>query len=913
MKLLIRKLSICTFVSVVIFVSSYTQVLAEDVEIYNRLQTEPNVLFILDQSESMLQMVGSTGLTRDQVVKQAFQTVMSQPYQNLNVGFMDYGRDNGAGVDLPVADVNDFAKNVEPDVVSTTETYASLLTRFSNNLEGPQPNAKTALVEALLEAAKYYRGDIIDNLSQGIGNQGTWDDSQSRYTGGHWRAAGPRTLTVGASTPVQGSYCHHSSSPAGAPYSQCSNPFPGTCQNRPADPPSTWPPVTHQHGSSCTNPPGYGCTQYDITGTECVTYGCLGGTTPNPTHTHPGGSDPGHPAYVRCRETDYTTAKKYISPIQSACTENFIVLLSDGAPTILGSHEQTSIQGFAGTSSCDDLSTTYGFTDPSILSKGRCGPDLTKAISTLDIAPWVSGTQTVNTYTIGFDLGAGANEAKQYLQTLATEGNGQYFDATGSGGTTGLVTIFQNIFNAITNKSRTIARVGNTLDLGTLGSSLDDVYVPMFTAMPNKPRWPGNLKGFTLDPSGVLVGLDGNPIFQASGDFSPLTRSYWSTSADGGSAKLGGAAQHIDPTTRNAMTDDGAGTSRSLVSLDAANTSLTGNPALFGLPGGTPTTDIQDLINWARGVDIDDEDLNPSTTNRKAMGDALHTDPIIAQYDPNDDGVIDQKVAFFMTNEGYLHAIDVTGNTSGTGGNELFSYMPSDLLDNLDTLRKNVVGPKVYGLDGPLVMYQAGGLANANGAKYLFFGMRRGGMNYYALDISNPTSPSLMWVIEGGSGDYKELAQSWSEPIVTKVLHGGSAKLALIMGGGYDTTQDTATSYTADTRGRAIYVVDAMTGAKLWSAGPNTLTPNSPDTHDLDLSLANGIAADVSVIDFDSDLVADRLYFADTGGSIWRIDFQGDLTGTVGSVEIFLDMNLRIYTVLLQTIIESFLQDQLLR
>ena len=69
-----------------------------------------------------------------------------------------------------------------------------------------------------------------------------------------------------------------------------------------------------------------------------------------------------------------------------------------------------------------------------------------------------------------------------------------------------------------------------------------------------------------------------------------------------------------------------------------------------------------------------------------------------------------------------------------------------------------------------------------------------------------------------------------------------------------------------------------MTGEKIWSAGPSS----SPDSHDLDLALTNGIAGDVSVIDFDNDQLVDRMYFGDMGGHIWRIDIQGDLDGSAG-------------------------------
>jgi type IV pilus assembly protein PilY1 len=454
-------------------------------------------------------------------------------------------------------------------------------------------------------------------------------------------------------------------------------------------------------------------------------------------------------------------------------------LLSDGGPTILVGHEQTSIKNIAGISSCEDLSTA-GFSDPSIQQKGVCGPDLVKALANNDQAPSITGTQTVNTYTVGFDLGAGASEAKDYLQKLATDGNGQFFDANGAGGVNNLVNIFQNIFNSITQKPLTIARLGTTIDVSTLSSSRDEVYVPTFSAAPGQPRWPGNLKGYTLDLLGFLKGLDNKPVFMANGDFNPSSRSYWSASADGGSVASGGVASLLNPSVRNLKTDEGPGASRSLQSLDSANSTLTGNPSLFGLPVTTILADVQEHVDWIRGIDVDDENTNGNTTeSRNSIGDALHTEPVVANYDgsktdPIAGGSID-RVVFFMTNEGYLHAINVTGNTSSDSGTELFAYMPSDLLPNTDILRTDVGGdPKVYGLDGPMTLFQVGGITNVAGSKYLFFGMRRGGMNYYAMDVTDPLAPSLMWVIEGGSGDFQEMGQSWSKPIVTNVNVGGT-------------------------------------------------------------------------------------------------------------------------------------------
>ncbi len=875
MNMVVRKCLTIFSISVLIFAVGATSVFAEDIEIYTGNSTNANVLFILDQSESMLQLVGSTGKTRDQVAKEAFQAVMSQSYQNLNVGFMDYGRDNGAGVDLPVVDINQPAKNVEPGVVSTTETYASMISRFANNLEGPQPNAKTALVEALLEAAKYYRGDVIDNLSQGIGTQGTWDDGQSRYTGGSWRAAGPRTLTTGGSSPVAGSYCHTASSPAGAPYSQCNNIFPGSCQNKSAT--ST---VTHQHGTYC--PVSQVCTQYDVTGTECIAYGCPVAQLPNPPHTHNG-----YPAYTRCKETSSTTAKTYISPIQSSCDRNFIVLLSDGGPTILGSHEQTSIQGFANNAGltpprppCEDLAAA-GFTDPSILSKGLCGPDLVKAINTSDVITSIPGS-IVTTHTIGFQLG-GAPQAQSYLQKLAVDGGGQFFDAD-SGDPTQLVTIIQTLLAGLSTKARTISTPITTIDLGNPLTTRKEIYYSQFAGR-NSPRWNGNVKGYYLgpktttpvDPTIAIRDLNEDIATDANGDFVTSARSFWTSGNDGNDVTLGGFAAKLNPSSRTLYTDDGASSSPAFINLVASTFDET-DLALFNLAStGNATNDhtmVDQLVEWARGVDVDDENGNGNFADaRAAAGDSLHPVPIVAQYASGP-----ARVLYTMTNEGYIHAIDVSTNgTSGTGGDEIFAYMPSDLLSNLDPLRRNTFNnPKIYGLDGPLTFFQPNGILDTAGSKYLYFGMRRGGKNYYSLDVSDTSSPSLRWVIEGGSGSFAELAQTWSKSTPAKIhTTSTTVKDVLVFGGGYDVDQDANTLRTADDEGRAVFIVDASDGSLLWSAGPD-------NSHDLNLGLSNSIPGGIAAIDLNADGIQDRLYFGDTGGRIWRVDLDTTLANSTG-------------------------------
>ena len=581
-------------------------------------------------------------------------------------------------------------------------------------------------------------------------------------------------------------------------------------------------------------------------------------------------------------------------------------MLSDGAPSEQSSSNKNNVEsmvyGSSSGSPCDDLSN-MGYAS-SINQYGECGPDLARFLATVDQSDANTGTnqpnnQFVNTFTVGISLPPGG-ESRNYMELLAQEGGGLYFDAQNPAQLTGTL---QNIVNAILQKPRVIARFANTLDLSSLVKNRDELYVPVFSTPPTQPRWDGNIKGYTETANG-LVGLDGNAAFLNNGDFNGNSRSFWSLAADGSFVEQGGVAENLNPSTRKLLTDNGIG---GFTALDKNNSLIAGDPTLFGYAptsgpsisdddddngGGftppvgitAPPGHIDKLLDWSNGYDVFDEDGDGNVGEARGhIGDILHNDPVVAAYDgtttdPNVGGPID-RVMYFATNEGYLHAVNVTGNTNTTGGSELWAFMPQALLKNLDTLQANVGGdPKVYGMDGPMTYYQVGGVQNVVGKKYIYTTMRRGGNDIFGIDVTDPVNPTLMFTIDGNNGSFKEMGQSWSKPVVTNVKYNGQTTLALVIGGGYDTLQDGVTSYTADTKGRAVYIVDAVTGAKLWSAGPNS----SPDTHDLDLQIDNGIASEVTVMDIDSDSIVDRLYFADTGGHIHRIDLHGDLTGSAG-------------------------------
>jgi type IV pilus assembly protein PilY1 len=269
------------------------------------------------------------------------------------------------------------------------------------------------------------------------------------------------------------------------------------------------------------------------------------------------------------------------------------------------------------------------------------------------------------------------------------------------------------------------------------------------------------------------------------------------------------------------------------------------------------------------------------------MGDPLHGRPATVIYGGT--ATNPDLVLFAVTNDGYLHAIETTN------GSELWSYIPGQLLKRMNNLHNDAPQPaKSYGLDGNIRAYKLDinndGIVNGSDKVYLFFGMGRGGESYYALDVTDRNDPKLMWrkgsaneLLADGtpipSGDQLPgLAQTWSTPIITNVNIGGTVKLVAIFAGGYDPSQDNL-NYNTDDIGNRIYMLDAVTGAQLWRAGPDTdgsAQLKIPTTLPASRQMNNSIPADVRVIDLDGDGLADRMYASDTGARVWRFDiFNG--------------------------------------
>ena len=188
-----------------------------------------------------------------------------------------------------------------------------------------------------------------------------------------------------------------------------------------------------------------------------------------------------------------------------------------------------------------------------------------------------------------------------------------------------------------------------------------------------------------------------------TGFFGVGAESYWThDGADGLDVAAGGAANEL-VTPRNVYTYSSTYTNTNGVLQPlAASAALTANVnavdktnaditnAMLDIVSapekisGTPRRET--LLDWAAGLDVFDLYGVAGTYGRPLeMGAPLHSEPALVQYGESSPGVAD-LVAYMATNEGYLHAIDADDGT------EIFSFIPQELLPNLNDLMDNRQG-----------------------------------------------------------------------------------------------------------------------------------------------------------------------------------------------------------------------------
>lgn len=527
------------------------------------------------------------------------------------------------------------------------------------------------------------------------------------------------------------------------------------------------------------------------------------------------------------------------------------------------------------------------------------------------------------------------------LESMANVSNGKYFRVDSSvGGGIEISNALKSIFSEIQSVNSVFASVSLPVSVNTQGTYLNQVYVGMFRPDERSlPRWAGNLKQYRLAQVGDDLKLVDSyepssaadpyrsAINTTTGFINECATSYWtpsildsywsfkgfeqhclavansadSNTPDGNMVEKGGQGYVLrDRTARRVLTCNTnfatCATTASLTNFDTSNANITS-----AVLNATSTTERSELIQWARGLDVDDENSNgisatsPGEMRPSAHGDIVHSRPVAINYGTQ---ASPEVVVFYGGNDGALRAINgnrAASNGAVLAGEEYWSFIPPEFFGNIKRIRLNDgsvdapyisypgtiranVAAKPYGMDGSVTAFWNdangdGDLQDPSDEAYLYATMRRGGRVLYAFDVSTPSSPSLKWkkgcpnnftsagVVSdvGCTSGFSDIGQTWSAPTqFYSAGYGSGSSPLLIMGGGYDTCEDVDTgtannSCGINPKGSQIYVLDADTGARL-------------KTLDTDRS----VVGDIIVAKDGSDLGI-YAYASDTGGNVYRI------------------------------------------
>lgn len=290
------------------------------------------------------------------------------------------------------------------------------------------------------------------------------------------------------------------------------------------------------------------------------------------------------------------------------------------------------------------------------------------------------------------------------------------------------------------------------------------------------------------------------------------------------------------------------------------------------------------LVNFLRGQYGYENRSTNVTDNRlfryreAVLGDALESQP--AYLDKPVFGYTDPGYSAFKsthtsragtvymgTNDGMLHAF------AGDTGVERWAYVPSMVIPNMwkladfnyATLHTNYVNGSAITSD--VCTANCSDAGTAVWKTILVAGLNGGGRGYYALDITNPSAPALLWEFTTTTGmgavQDDDLGYGFGHAIITTKRDG--TWVVLITSGYNNVSPGDGQGY--------LYVLDAASGtilSKIATGVGSTTTPSG-------LAKISGYSNDPNSNE------AGYIYGGDLLGNLWRFDINSSATAVIGT------------------------------
>lgn len=268
-----------------------------------------------------------------------------------------------------------------------------------------------------------------------------------------------------------------------------------------------------------------------------------------------------------------------------------------------------------------------------------------------------------------------------------------------------------------------------------------------------------------------------------------------------------------------------------------------------------------DLVAYLRG-DQSKEESQPGGTFRtrtSVMGDIVNSQPVFVgapnprlyssatftggpAYGAFVSTQAGRTPALYVgANDGMLHALNA--NT----GAELFAFVPNAaIMKGLGELA-NPNYEHQYFVDGEITVADVYGGSPARWRTVLVGTMGRGGRAIFALDVTNPSNPDLLWEVD--VSNEAAIGNTLGKPIIAQV---GNGDWKVLIGNGANSAGDTA----------QLLMIDVFR--------PNNAPP-AIDTITTGVSGNNGLTA-VYTWDSNQDGFTDTAYAGDLRGNLWRFN-----------------------------------------
>lgn len=586
------------------------------------------------------------------------------------------------------------------------------------------------------------------------------------------------------------------------------------------------------------------------------------------------------------------------SPLVEGCQLTHFILMSDGRPN---NPHPDDVRAYMG-SSC----RINGKLDDGKNNRGgeECSRALVNWLTQTDHSEKkdskFDGPNYIYTHAISFGMSDDDGTPKkkdkialQFLKDIAAYGHGVFRETNDADD---LADAFKSIMSAALS-------INGTAVSGQVVATAKDIYKQRREAFysifqsQQLDYWPGNVKGFKLVYKKVEIveGVETEiPVLKSwdetepaidpkTGSIASAVSSAWST-GDGNNVFAGGVAAQLpdDPAERNMFTFN---SSKNKQVINSAANITTKQLAVEDLEDAEQVK--KGLLNFIRGYMY--QLGGSSLPGQNKIGDAISSGVTLISYGcdgAKDKSIIDcaydnlNLVGLSASNDGILRGYNLTD------GSTLYEIMPEQMLPIIKKLQKpvslqeyiedpndtnkliNKMTTKTYGLDGKVVIYHEDTNQNDfidNGeAAYAFVASGRGGPYIYGFDISNKTNPKLLWIHTNDNGDFSNLGETWSEPVIGKIKVNGAKVPVIIFGAGYDNSlsqlqQDgQPPARKNDNIGTAVYMLNAISGQVIATIHADAMT----------FSIPGGVAT-LKSDKSDPELITD-LFFGDMGGQLWR-------------------------------------------